>query len=172
MVRSNSSIVPGTEASHFDHDTSGGITRRKRSNSFFPIAPIQKLSYHYLGASAVWLSRRKSLRPNWVHLSKLRICIYKVYKRKSIHSGLSVGPSIWVPDGCSFSSISDRVAKSHSRSEASRLPIGHLYYIYKFSLERKSWSVYRRIQFCCCIFPARWLSYLAHFWNCTSHYFS
>lgn len=164
MVRSNSSIVPGTEASHFDHDTSGG---RKRSNSFFPIAPIQKLSYHYLGASAVWLSRKGSLYA--VHLSKLRICIYKVYKRKSIHSGLSVGPSIWVPDGCSFSSISDRVAKSHSRSEASRLPIGHLYYIYKLSIERKSWSVYRRIQFCCCIFP---LSYLAHFWNCTSHYFS
>lgn len=61
MVRSNSSIVPGTEASHFDHDTIGGITHRKRSNSFFPIAPIQKLSYHYLGASAVWLSRKGSL---------------------------------------------------------------------------------------------------------------
>ena len=45
MVRSNSSIVPGTEASHFDHDTIGGITRRKRSDSFFE---LEQCKSHYL----------------------------------------------------------------------------------------------------------------------------
>lgn len=67
MVRSNSSIVPGTEKRVTLIMTQ--LEALHAANDPIHFFPIQKLTL-----SAVWLSPKgKSLCQNWIHLSKLRI---------------------------------------------------------------------------------------------------